>query len=51
MNQDLLPPGDPRRRPSQAKLVLIAIGVAIVTTLFSGALLFIIDAFRAKPLG
>ena len=42
---------DPRRRPPQWLLVLIALGVAVVTSLLAGGMLFLMEAFRAKPMG
>lgn len=45
------PMNDPRQRPSQALLVLIAIGVAVAATLLGGLLLYLSDVWTAQPLG
>ena len=42
---------DPRNRPSQWLLMAMAVGIAIVVTLFGGAVLYIAEVFRARPLG
>ena len=40
-----------RRRPAQVLLVLLAVGVAVVVTLLAGLLRYLLEIFRAKPLG
>lgn len=45
------PKGDPRRKPPQWLLILIALGVALVTSVLAGVMLYVVEAFRAKPLG
>ncbi len=42
---------DPKARPPGWLLVLIAVGVAVVVTLFGWVLLFLRDAFNSQPLG
>ena len=42
---------DPERRPSQILLVLMAVGIAVVVTLFAGAMLYVAEIWRARPLG
>ncbi len=45
------PPGDPRRPPSRIFLVLLAVGIAIVVTLFAGLIVYLRDVWTARPLG
>ena len=45
------PPGDPRRPPSRILLVLLAVAVAIVVTLFAGLIVYLRDVWTAQPLG
>ena len=42
---------DPENRPSQWLLIAMAVGIAVVVTLFGGAILYIAEVFRARPLG
>ena len=42
---------DPRNRPSQWLLILIAVGVAVAVTLFGGLVLYVAEIWRARPLG
>ena len=41
----------PENRPSQWLLIAMAVGIAVVVTLFGGAVLYIAEVFRARPLG
>ena len=43
--------GDKSKRPSQILLILIAVGVAVVVTLFGGCILYLAEIWRARPLG
>ena len=45
------PPGDPRRPPPRWLLVLIAVSVAIVVTLFAFLIAYLRDVWTARPLG
>lgn len=45
------PKDDPRRRPSQWFLILLAVGIAVAVTLFAGLVLYLRDIWTARPLG
>ena len=42
---------DPKNKPSQTLMILIAVGVAVVVTILGQAILYVAELFRAKPLG
>lgn len=45
------PMNDPKHRPSQILLVLMAVGIATVVTLFGMAILYLAEIWNARPLG
>ena len=41
----------PENRPPQWLLIAIAIAIAVVVTFFGGAILYIAEVLKARPLG
>ncbi|MDA0746854.1 MAG: hypothetical protein O2954_10060 [bacterium] len=45
------PRQDPRWRISQWKMVLLAVGISVLVTIFAWVLLFLREIWTARPLG
>ena len=45
------PMNDPKQRPSQILLILMAVGIAAVVTLFGIFILYLAEMWNARPLG